>query len=56
MTAACMGGWCRDRNACALYHAADRRWPVERLCGDKPQPVRIVPINHEQKRKEEATQ
>lgn len=31
---ACMGGWsCPMRDSCRHYHAADRRDPVERLCG-----------------------
>ena len=30
--AACMGGWCRRRNGCEHYAAADRREPAERLC------------------------
>jgi hypothetical protein len=29
---ACMGGWCRHRNGCALHLRDDRRHPVERLC------------------------
>lgn len=29
---ACMGGWCTKREACANYHAEDRRYPAERLC------------------------
>lgn len=29
---ACMGGWCKAREACAMYHATDTRWPVERMC------------------------
>lgn len=32
MTAACMGGWCRKRDRCPHYLAADRRDPAERLC------------------------
>lgn len=45
----CMGGWCTQREHCALYHAADRRNPVERLCeagpdGQVPEPVRPVQV------------
>lgn len=29
---ACMGGFCSLRMSCARYHAADRRYPSERLC------------------------
>ncbi len=29
---ACMGGHCSIREHCSRYHAADRRFPVERLC------------------------
>jgi hypothetical protein len=29
---ACLGGWCRIREACRHYRAADRREPAERLC------------------------
>jgi hypothetical protein len=29
---ACMGGWCKAREGCAMYQATDRRWPVERMC------------------------
>lgn len=41
---ACMGGWCAKREACAHYHAQDRRYPIERLCGahDEPEPIRVV--------------
>jgi hypothetical protein len=31
-TQACLGGWCRLRDNCMHYHAADRRMPAERLC------------------------
>ena len=30
--AACMGGWCTQRQACQHYHAADRAEPLERMC------------------------
>lgn len=29
---ACLGGWCRIREACPNYNAMDRRNPAERLC------------------------
>lgn len=31
-TQACMGGWCRIRERCPHYHAAQTRAPRERLC------------------------
>jgi hypothetical protein len=39
-----MGGWCRERDNCAHYHAngLPGRQPVERLCDkrrDQPEPV-----------------
>lgn len=32
MTPACMGGWCRHRDECALHLQEDRRQVAERLC------------------------
>lgn len=32
MTPACMGGWCKSRNGCAVHLQDDRRIVVERLC------------------------
>lgn len=29
---ACMGGWCKMREACTRYHANTAGEPVERLC------------------------
>lgn len=40
---ACMGGWCRHREGCALHLKADRREVSERLCpkgAETPVPVR----------------
>lgn len=44
---ACLGGWCRSREKCADYHAADRREPVERRCppGEEyPEPLQREPV------------
>ena len=40
----CMGGWCRERESCAHYHAMGipGRRPHERLCDkdeDRPEPM-----------------
>jgi hypothetical protein len=41
---ACMGGMCSHRDYCGHYHADDRRFVVERLCGkgeEVPTPVQV---------------
>lgn len=52
----CMGGWCRHRESCALYHAKDRRKAEDRrLCAkgqERPEPIRkpevIETSNHDE--------
>ena len=40
---ACMGGWCRHRNGCALHLREDRQAPVERMCARGQEwPVRVL--------------
>ena len=38
---ACMGGFCAKREHCMNFHAADRRWPSERLCAPSADGVGI---------------
>lgn len=44
MIIACMGGWCRIRERCEHYHAADRRRPVERMCDTGRDGVISAPV------------
>jgi hypothetical protein len=42
---ACMGGWCRYREACALHLREDRSHVAERLCpkgAETPVPVKVA--------------
>jgi hypothetical protein len=36
-----MGGWCRQREACAHYHSKSKEPPADRLCGPIEEPEKL---------------